>query len=137
MLIEKLGSTMKDLRIFCYSQVEGAVSEGDSNSSWPMLPYSDPTPKQSVVTVKATYGEDTVKFDLSSTPKIVELKEEVAKRLELESGSFKVKYQDADQEWILIACDADFQQCLRLSSSLGNPLIRLLVIDKVFNFGKS
>ncbi|PSR91419.1 hypothetical protein CEY00_Acc28763 [Actinidia chinensis var. chinensis] len=118
-------------------EVEVAVSEGDSKGNWPILSCFDPAPKQSIVTIKATYGEDTVKFDLSSTPRIVELMEEVAKRLELESGSFKVKYQDEDQEWILIACDADFQRCLKFSSSLGNLFIRLLVVAKVSYFGKS
>ncbi|PSR91422.1 hypothetical protein CEY00_Acc28766 [Actinidia chinensis var. chinensis] len=117
-------------------EVEAVVSEGDSNG-WPMLPCSDPAPRHSIVTIKAIYGEDILKFDLSSTSGIVELKEEVAKRLELESDNFKVKYQDEDQEWILIACDADFQLCLKFSSSLGNQLINILVVDRVFNFEKS
>ncbi|PSR89541.1 hypothetical protein CEY00_Acc29744 [Actinidia chinensis var. chinensis] len=118
-------------------EVEDALREGDSKSSGAMLPCSDPAPKQSVVTIKATYGEDIVKFDLFSGSGIVELKEEVAKILELERDIINIKYQDEDQDWILIACDADFQCCLKFSSSSGNQLIRLLVFDKVSNSGKS
>lgn len=93
--------------------------------------------RQDAVTVKALYGEDIARFQLSSESGVVDLKEAVAKRLELEVGSFNVKYQDEDQEWVLISCDEDLQDCVKFSSSLGNQVIRLLVTDKISNAEKS
>ncbi|KAI8546172.1 hypothetical protein RHMOL_Rhmol07G0097100 [Rhododendron molle] len=93
--------------------------------------------RQDAVTVKALYGEDIARFQLSSESGVVDLKEAVAKRLELEVGSFNVKYQDEDQEWVLISCDEDLQGCLKFSSLLGNQVIRLLVTDKISNAEKS
>lgn len=93
--------------------------------------------RQDAVTVKALYGEDIARFQLSSESGVLDLKEAVAKRLELVVGSFNVKYQDEDQEWVLISCDEDLQACVKFSSFLRNQVIRLLVTDKISNAEKS
>uniref|UniRef100_A0A5B6ZX78 Plant regulator RWP-RK family protein n=1 Tax=Davidia involucrata TaxID=16924 RepID=A0A5B6ZX78_DAVIN len=146
-LIENSGSS-KDLRNFFPSAAAAFLEGRVSESSWTDPPCSDPAPKQAaatlpqpmpakqdmrIVTFKATYRVDTLKFRLSSTSGIDELKEEVTKRLPLEAGTFNIKYLDDDREWILIACDADLQDCMNMSSSLGNNIIRLLVHDKIAN----
>ncbi|XP_031484630.1 protein NLP3-like [Nymphaea colorata] len=87
--------------------------------------------------VKAMYKEDIVRFRLSSVSSLIELKEEVAKRLKLGTDIFDVKYLDDDQEWILLACEDDFQECIDIVKSCGKHLIRLLISEMVPNLGSS
>ncbi|XP_028082390.1 uncharacterized protein LOC114283709 isoform X1 [Camellia sinensis] len=82
-------------------------------------------------TIKATYGDKTVRVPPPATSGIVKLKEELARRLELEHGSFYVEYEDEDHDWILIACDDVLQECLTFSRD--NRVIRLAVRDEVVN----
>uniref|UniRef100_A0A5B6ZGF0 Uncharacterized protein n=2 Tax=Davidia involucrata TaxID=16924 RepID=A0A5B6ZGF0_DAVIN len=96
-----------------------------------------PEPKTITITMKATYREDIIRFRLSLNSGIVKLKEEVAKRLKLEVGTFDIKYLDDDHEWVLIACDADLQECADISKSSGRNIIRLLVHDIMANLGSS
>ncbi|KAG5547249.1 hypothetical protein RHGRI_013051 [Rhododendron griersonianum] len=96
-----------------------------------MMPPLAPSQDTSSVTVKATYGDDIIKFQLPFTSGIIELKEEVAMRLKLELDSFSLKYQDVDGDWILLPCDKDLRNYLQLFNSMVNPVIRLLVVDKV------
>ncbi|KAL3619516.1 hypothetical protein CASFOL_037086 [Castilleja foliolosa] len=89
------------------------------------------------ITVKATYRDDIIRFRLSKDSGIFKLKEEVTKRLKLEMGTFDIKYLDDDHEWVLIACDVDFQECVDLSMSSGSNIIRLSVQDKSVHLGSS
>lgn len=89
------------------------------------------------VTIKASYKEDIIRFRLSLSCGILKLKEEVAKRLKLEMGTIDIKYLDDDHEWVLIACDADLQECADVSRSAGSNIIRLLVSDITSNLGSS
>ncbi|RYQ94050.1 hypothetical protein Ahy_B09g100251 [Arachis hypogaea] len=89
------------------------------------------------VTIKATYREDIIRFRVSLNCGIVELKEEVAKRLKLEVGTFDIKYLDDDHEWVLIACDADLQECIDVSRSSASNIIRVLVHEITSHLGSS
>ncbi|KAA8546735.1 hypothetical protein F0562_003164 [Nyssa sinensis] len=150
-----LGGISKNLSNFFSSaaeaDLEGRISESDCTD----LPCSDPGSKQAMatlscpmphvgakqdtkkVTIKAEYGEDKIRFQMSSTSGIDELKEEVTKRLMLKANTFSIKYEDDDGDWILIACDADLQESMIMSSSSANNKIRLLVHDKIDNSRKS
>ncbi|KAL4296706.1 hypothetical protein GQ457_12G000600 [Hibiscus cannabinus] len=136
LLVEGAGSS-KDLRNLCPSTAEVGVDEMPP-------PYSDLALKQSTakqqmksVTIKATYREDIIRFRISLNSGIMELKEEVAKRLKLEVGTFDIKYFDDDNECVLIACDSDLQECLDVSRSSGSNLVRLYVHDMAANLGSS
>ncbi|KAK4489220.1 hypothetical protein RD792_005015 [Penstemon davidsonii] len=89
------------------------------------------------ITIKATYREDIIRFRLPVDSGILKLKEEVAKRLKLELGTFDIKYLDDDHEWVLIVCDADLHECVDISLSSSNNIIRLLVHDIMANLGSS
>jgi hypothetical protein len=89
------------------------------------------------VTIKASYKEDIIRFRISSGSGIMELKDEVAKRLKLDAGTFDIKYLDDDNEWVLIACDADLQECLEIPRSSRTNIVRLLVHDATTNLGSS
>ncbi|XVF53119.1 hypothetical protein PTKIN_Ptkin05aG0074400 [Pterospermum kingtungense] len=154
MLLEGAGSS-KDLRNLCPSAAEVGVDERFPESSWTPPPISDlalkqamatftqPTPhvtdrqEMKSLTIKATYREDIIRFRIFLSSGIVELKEEVAKRLKLEVGTFDIKYLDDDNEWVLIACDADLQECLDVSRSSGSNIVRLSVHDAIANPGSS
>ncbi|XP_058214194.1 calmodulin-binding protein 60 B-like isoform X2 [Rhododendron vialii] len=96
-----------------------------------IMPPLAPSQDTSSVTVKATYEDDIIKFQLPLTSGITELKKEVEMRLELELDSFNLKYKDEDGDWILLPCDKDLRNYLQLFSSLVNPIIKLLVVDKI------
>ncbi|KAK9144035.1 hypothetical protein Syun_013435 [Stephania yunnanensis] len=99
--------------------------------------YNTATQDMRTVTMKVTYREDIIRFRLSLASGIVELKEEVAKRLKLDIGTFDIKYLDDDHEWVLLACDADLRECMNVSRLPGRNVIRLLVHDIHANLGSS
>ncbi|CAD6248149.1 unnamed protein product [Miscanthus lutarioriparius] len=101
-----------------------------------------------VVTVKASYRADIIRFRVPSSAGVATVKGEVAKRLGLEAGEFDVKYLDDDNEWVLLSCDADFQECLDVvpalsgaSTSSGSgtaqPVVRLMVQEVAEVHGSS
>ncbi|KAJ6703415.1 PLANT REGULATOR RWP-RK FAMILY PROTEIN [Salix viminalis] len=154
MLIEDAGSS-KDLRNLCPAVADATVDEGVPESSWadppcsnilstqmvaaPLhaIPHATPMQEMKRVTIKATYREDVIRFRISLSCGIVELKEEVAKRLKLEVGTFDIKYLDDDRECVLIACDADLLECMDVSRSSSSNIIRLSVHDANANLGSS
>ncbi|XXG90057.1 hypothetical protein AAC387_Pa12g1911 [Persea americana] len=148
LLIEGSGSC-KDFKDLFNSIVEGCTDSGgvkpvctkpDQLQSLPCtstLPYVSATQDMRSVTIKASYKEDIIRFRLLITSTVLELKMEVSKRLKLEVGTFDIKYLDDDNEWVLLACDADLQECMDISRSSGGHVIRLLVHDLVPNFGSS
>ncbi|XP_059653065.1 uncharacterized protein LOC132300122 [Cornus florida] len=76
------------------------------------------------ITIKATFGADMIKFKLPFSSKMEELKVEVSKRLKLNARSYKIKYNDGEDQ-ILIACDEDWRECMSASDSMGT--IRLVI----------
>ncbi|KAG5512852.1 hypothetical protein RHGRI_038678 [Rhododendron griersonianum] len=79
------------------------------------------------VTVKVSYGDRTIKFQVPLMSRIIEVKEEVKKRLKLEPSNFDFEYKDEDDgDWIFLGCDEDLTNHLQLFS---NRVIRLLVVD--------
>ncbi|XP_057773588.1 protein NLP7 isoform X2 [Salvia miltiorrhiza] len=154
MLVEDAGSS-HDLRNLCPAG-EALFEEHVTEYSWTRPTLPDPMPKDCMaapaedhmprfsarpevktITIKATYREDIIRFRLAIDSGIVKLKEEVAKRLKLELGTFDIKYLDDDHEWVLIACDADLLECFDVSRSSGGNIIRLLVHDIMANLGSS
>ncbi|QCD94827.1 hypothetical protein DEO72_LG5g2916 [Vigna unguiculata] len=153
-LLEGVGSS-KDLRNLCPSadavledQVPepcrmnpqcsdlGPLQHMDTVNNNNMTPFAV-RKEVKIVTIKATYKEDIIRFKISLNCGIVELKEEIAKRLKLEEGTFDIKYLDDDHEWVLIACDADLQECMDISRSSGSNIIRLVVHDILPILGSS
>ncbi|XP_058203706.1 protein NLP7-like isoform X2 [Rhododendron vialii] len=76
-----------------------------------------------IVTIKAKYENNTIKFRLSLPSRLVALQQEVANRLNLEAGTYYVRYKDDENDLILIACDQDLQDCIHTFKSLGNTSV--------------
>ncbi|KAI8569867.1 hypothetical protein RHMOL_Rhmol02G0310600 [Rhododendron molle] len=80
-----------------------------------------------IVTIRAKYENNTIKFRLSLPSRLVALQQEVAKRLNLEVGTYYIRYKDEENELILIACDQDLQDCIHTFKSLGNTSVVVLL----------
>ena len=81
----------------------------------------------SSITVKVTYRDNMIRFDLSLPLGKMALEEEIAKRFHLSTGSFYVKYLDDDEDWILVTCDADLKICVTIMKRSGKNRIKMLV----------
>ncbi|KAG7031068.1 Protein NLP7 [Cucurbita argyrosperma subsp. argyrosperma] len=152
MLIKDAGSS-KDLKNLCASVADAVLDDQVPKFCWPRpsdiamrqpmesvchtVPHISARQEPSRMTIKATYKDDIIRFQISTCTGIVELREEVAKRLKLDVGTFDIKYMDDDREWVLTACDADLQECVDISKASGSNIIRLLVHDLSVNLGSS
>ncbi|CAL5359386.1 unnamed protein product [Camellia sinensis] len=81
----------------------------------------------SIVTIKAKYRDDFIKFQLPVSSGMLEFQQQVAKRLNLQGGTYRVKYQDEENDWILIVCDDDLQNCICNSISQGRNTVRMWI----------
>lgn len=57
-----------------------------------------------LLTIKATYEKDIVRFPFKLSDGFIKLEEQIATRFQLKLGSFSLKYKDIDGDMILIAC---------------------------------
>ncbi|XP_059653886.1 protein NLP3-like [Cornus florida] len=92
-----------------------------------MTPLVRPPPEVRMMTIKATYGDDMIKFQLPFSSRMVELEEEVSESLKLNVGTYKIKYLDDDGDRILITRDKDLQYCMSASNSLGMDTIKMFI----------
>ncbi|CAL5359379.1 unnamed protein product [Camellia sinensis] len=133
----------KDNHLLSNKLVQATVQEQIGEPSQP--PISDPPRKQdvatashpkprftvaqdtSVATIKAKYGDDFIRFQLPVLSGMIEFQQQVAKRLNLKGGTYRVKYQDEDNDWILIACDEDLQNYICNSISQGRNTVTMLL----------
>ncbi|CAN6828014.1 unnamed protein product [Brassica oleracea] len=69
--------------------------------------------------VKATFDEAKVRFTLLPTCGFKELQQEIAKRFHIDNNiaTFDLKYLDDDKEWVLLTCEADFEECIYIYRS--------------------
>nr|VDC99621.1 unnamed protein product [Brassica rapa] len=84
----------------------------------------------SLLTVKATYRDDTIRFKLD--PFVVgcsQLYKEVGKRFKLQEGAFQLKYLDDDEEWVMLVTDSDLQECLEILNGMRKHTVKFLVRD--------
>lgn len=131
----------------CLSSALGVASSQGSCQEPPFTNTALRKPLQSssngaggVVTIKASYRGDIVRFRVPCSAGVAAVKEEVAKRLGLEAGAFDVKYLDDDHEWVLLSCDDDFQECLDVVPALPSAaaqVVRLMVQEVADNLGSS
>jgi len=106
-----------------------AKYDSDSNpSSDSDHSFEQSTTSVPMVTIKAEYASYTTKFKLSSPYRFVELQQKVTEWLNLQAGTYHVRYEDESGELILIACDEDLHACVETSILLGNTSIVVCVL---------
>nr|XP_043610490.1 protein NLP6-like [Erigeron canadensis] len=105
-------------------QISNIINIVDVSPKMNVVNYSD----TSMVTVKATYRDDTVKFKFPLSSGLLKLKDQVAQRIKLQTTRFHLKYRDEDDDLILLACDEDFCNLMPFSvTSATDATIRLIV----------
>ncbi|CAL5443288.1 unnamed protein product [Camellia sinensis] len=92
---------------FDEKQIQKLDSDLSSNQAWDIVtltkPHDTATKDAEIVTIKAEYGNNIViKFRLSSSSGLVELQQQVARRLNLDPGTHHIKYKDEEGDLILI-----------------------------------
>ncbi|PWA40411.1 PB1 domain, RWP-RK domain protein [Artemisia annua] len=81
------------------------------------------------LTIKAQYGDDTIKFQLPiSTATIVAIEKEICDRFKLGRETYKLNYLDEDKDWILMTSDQDMRDCIRSSKLINSTALRLRVL---------
>jgi hypothetical protein len=90
-----------------------------------------------IITVKARYKEDILRFHFPCSGSIITLKNEVAERIQMDVGIFDIKYLDDDNDWVKLTCDADLAECMEISLLSGRNVLRLLVTEIAAIIGSS
>lgn len=123
----QFGSSLANGPSDCSSPSSGVNRSNSSRKNKRWLIHDDNVPR--IITVKVTFGSDTVRFKLAtSRASFLELRDEVARRLNVDVGTnFTLKYLDDDEEWMLLACDADLQESIEVMRLSGQHAIKLMV----------
>ncbi|XP_065021531.1 protein NLP2-like isoform X2 [Musa acuminata AAA Group] len=90
-----------------------------------------------LITVKATYNGDTVRFKFLLSMGSHHLFEEIERRFKLLAGTFQLEHMDNDEEWVLLVNDSDLQECINVPNNIGSKTVKLQVRDVPCNIGSS
>uniref|UniRef100_A0A0E0R6P3 RWP-RK domain-containing protein n=1 Tax=Oryza rufipogon TaxID=4529 RepID=A0A0E0R6P3_ORYRU len=116
------------------SMTDCSTSSGETFKS---IKSQSANESNTTVVVKASYKNDTIRFKLLPSMKYEQLLEEIAKRLKLSVGVFQLKYKDDEGDWVILASDADLQECLEILDTTRLHILKLQVQDVVCPIGSS
>ncbi|GJY52160.1 NIN-like protein [Tanacetum coccineum] len=91
----------------------------------------DPSPvkRNDKTVIKVEYADDIIKLHLGVLElTFVTVENEIGKKLKLKHGTFKIKYLDEDEEWILMTSDQDMRDCMQNSRNVDRSALRLRVL---------
>ncbi|EOA17947.1 hypothetical protein CARUB_v10006357mg [Capsella rubella] len=100
-------------------------------SSLPPLPSATaPRKAKEGMKVKAMFRDSMLRMCLQPHSCLADLRREIAKRFGMDdvlTSNFVLKYMDDDQEWVLLTCEADLEECIQVYKSSLEKTIRILV----------
>lgn len=91
---------------------------------------SPPTSSQEddFLRIKVSYEEEKIRFRMRNSRRLNDLLSEIAKRFSIEDVSrYDLKYLDEDNEWVLLRCDDDVEECVDVCRSFPGQTIKLLL----------
>ncbi|KAI7730003.1 hypothetical protein M8C21_024637, partial [Ambrosia artemisiifolia] len=84
---------------------------------------------KNVLTVKAEYEDDIIKFNLPiSQATFVHVENEIGKKFKLSAKTYKLKYLDEDGDWITLTSDEELTDCIKSSRKSNRIVVRMRVL---------
>ncbi|KAF7850924.1 hypothetical protein BT93_L4839 [Corymbia citriodora subsp. variegata] len=122
--VELQGSSQEEQKLLLRSQSHRSFNPNMENPP-PSLKYNCQASREGdPLRVKVAYADENIRFRMQKDWDLKDLWGEIARRFCLEDTSkFDLKYLDDDSEWVLLTCDADWDECMDVSrSSLGSTV---------------
>lgn len=133
-------SSQEELKLLPRSQSHKSLPECPNLESHPAIPQSGGLASQEgdAWRVKVTYGDEKIRFRMQSNWGLKDLRQEIGRRFNIDDSSgFHLKYLDDDLEWVLLTCEADFEECKDICGSSQNHVIRLAIHQISHHLGSS
>jgi hypothetical protein len=111
------------------SRMQGSESGSGSLSGENSYRNERRDSEDACATIKATYKNDITRFRVGLDVGYNDIREEISKRFKLKADGFSLKYLDDDEEWVILTCDADVSECIRILQLSGQNHIKLQVRD--------
>lgn len=78
--------------------------------------------------IKVSYGDEKIRFRMRNSRRLKDLLWEIGKRFSIEDMSrYDLKYLDEDNEWVLLTCDEDVEECVDVCRTTPSHTIKLLL----------
>ncbi|KAF0896144.1 hypothetical protein E2562_019640 [Oryza meyeriana var. granulata] len=119
------------------SMTDCSSGSASSGGTFKSIKSQSVNESDTTIVVKATYKNDTIRFKLLPSMKYEQLLKEIVKRLKLSVGTFHLKYKDDEGDWVILASDADLQECLDILDTTRLHILKLQVKDVVCPTGSS
>ncbi|KAL2512534.1 Protein NLP2 [Abeliophyllum distichum] len=143
-LAEQIGGTLKraqsdaqlldlgqdETKLLVRSQSHKIISEHASIEAPPLLPKSRSQVLRdaSNYRVKASFGEENIRFSLQPNCGFGDLQREIFRRFNIDDvNKVDLKYLDDESEWVLLTCEADLEECIDIHKSFRRHTIKLSV----------
>ncbi|CAH8357297.1 unnamed protein product [Eruca vesicaria subsp. sativa] len=79
--------------------------------------------------IKVSYGEDKIRFRMPNSRRLTDLLWEIGKRFSIDDMSmYDLKYLDEDNEWVLLTCDDDVEECVDVCRATPSHTIKLMLL---------
>ncbi|XP_059647382.1 protein NLP2-like isoform X2 [Cornus florida] len=134
-------SCQEEMKVLARSQSHKLFGEHPSlEALLPSLKTSSQVVRDAgILRIKATFGEEKIRFSMPQNWGFGDLQQEIARRFSIEDVSrIDLKYLDDDSEWVLLTCDADLEECIDIYRSSNIRTIKLsLHLASHPNYGSS